>query len=275
MPHQGSFAGFTLASSAGRSFGGPWVLRALARLGAIAPLADPADPFPPLVHALPNLAHIASRTWEDPDLLSVVPPDPGMPLHAPAKPPGHAHSYPIITRDCAGNMVCGTISIQSEPWADGIFVDGLPLTAAGKVSFSIEPGARRLSPFCQHIAFANGAPALAVTTIANSVAEASYQLLAILLTERCTLEDAVTRPRFGTAPPASSSAGLSADFGRIWIDPRFDRGQRRDLRRASGRQPVRTAVDTGLGAVLRVTEAGAEGQLLPVPYIKTPFDLPA
>ena len=282
-PWSASYHGHPIHSCSGRSFGGVWVLLALQVLQA-------AGPMPDAPTELADLVAIARRVWAEGDLFdpAALETRPAMEqllggdhaqmllaqsLTAPVVPKTASgpHSYQIITRDRDGNIANGTTTLQSDPWADGLFVQGVPLTSAGRLPFGTSPGQRRISPFSLHIVRQGQQPWLTVGTISNSVVEAAFQVLVNLIDHGGALEDAVTRPRFGTFPPVAKAASVMADVTRNWVDPRVTRDTLRVLR-ARGIKPVqRRPVDTGLGAVLRIEDGVAEGMVLPLPYLADPF----
>ena len=286
-PWSASYRGHLIHSCAGRSFGGIWVLLALQVLEAAGPRPARRSGQDPA--ALADLISIARQVWAEGDLFdpAVLGARPVMEAlltrsHATAlleqatgMPPPKAaagpHSYQVIVLDRDGNIANGTTTVQSDPWADGLFVQGVPLTAAGRIPFGTAPGERRISPFSLHIARLGERPWLALGTISNSVVEASFQLLANLIDHGMTLEEAVSLPRFGTFPPMARSGVALPDVSRNWVDPRFARPTLRALKARGVKLSRRRPVDTGLGAVLRIEGNMAEGLVLPIPYLADPF----
>src|SRR5262249_4224411 len=65
----------------------------------------------------------------------------------PPKPEGRrgSHSYQVVVADGQGNVISGTHTINAEPWGEGIFVQGVPLTSGGMIPWQTNPGERRLS----------------------------------------------------------------------------------------------------------------------------------
>jgi len=127
-----------------------------------------------------------------------------------------AHSYHIIVADKEGNVANGTTTIEADPWGEGLFVDGIPLTTAGNIPFSTAPGQRRISPFSIHFAFRNEQLTFALGGISNSVVEAAFQFLVNLIDYRLPPESVVDAPRFGTFPGTKK-----VNVTKNWLDPRI------------------------------------------------------
>lgn len=287
-PWLATYRGHSIHSGSGRSFGGLWVLLALQVLEAMGP--KPGRHYSKHPAGFADLVAIARQVWAEDALFDWAALErrsatdgllarghadallaQAMGAATPAKAVSGPHSYQIVVRDRDGNIANGTTTAQSYAWADGLFVQGVPLTAAGKIPFGTAPGERRMSPFSLHIARRDTQPWLAVGTIANSAVEASFQVLVNLIDHGLSLEEAVTLPRFGTFPPMAEGEAAMADVARNWVDPRATRGALRALKQR-GVDPVRRRpVDTGLGAVLRIEDNVAEGLVLPLPYLADPF----
>jgi gamma-glutamyltranspeptidase / glutathione hydrolase len=272
-----------LYSCSGRCYGGPWAFLALKTLEHRSLAGTPhysAD-----AALLELLVRIARRVWSegwllDPnaledrrlvrsrltraytdqlwrDVLGETDPD----AIAAA-----AHSYHIIAADRWGNVASGTTTIQSDPWGEGMFVEGIPLSSAGSIPWSTAPGERRLSPFSMHFAFRDKRPRFAVGGISNSVVEASFQLLINLIDYELPVEAAATMPRFGTFP-----AKRKLDASKNWLDPRVGSAIVKEL---EGRLKFESkgVVDTGSGGILALAPNGElSGMPVPIPYITEPF----
>lgn len=291
VPWTATFRNVTLHSCSGRTYGGLWTLLALKALEHAATqenlhYTQDAD-------ALERLIRIAREVWserfifediveEDPTTVQsrltgdyaatiwerVVKQNPALAL-----PRGGTHSFHIIATDDDGNIASGTTTAQSDPWGDGIFVEGLLLTTAGRLPFSTGPGRRRLSPFSVHLALLKGQPLFSVGAISNSVAEAAFQLIVNLIDYRLPLHTVVQSPRFGTFPP---NRRQMPRLDRNWIDPRIDRKIVRTLRKRGIKLHSRGLVDTGLGTVLSFYDGQtSEGGTLPIPYTAQPFSVPS
>ena len=277
-PHVGDFRGCRVESSSGRSYGGLWVQLALATLDRSG--IDDAG-------SIAQRMAIARGTWREPRLFDPAVLDDrsasrwraadGAPavieglVDGEGRAAAAAHSYPIIVRDGDGTIVNGTTTAQSEPWGDGLFVQGVSLTASGRIAFGVAPGERRLSPFSQHLVHGDDGPRLVVGTISNSAVEAAFQLLATLVGTDADLGAAVALPRFGTFPPKRRSLRPKPDLSRMWLDPRVGREERDAIAARRLRVSQRDPVDTGLGAVMRIGPGRIEGATLPLPYLDDPF----
>lgn len=287
VPWTATFRDITLHTCSGRAFGGLWTLLALKTLEH----ADiPAQPhYSQDADALEQMIRIAREVWSEHFLFDDTVEDPDsvqarltadhtaaiwqrVVAQRPAVAAARAgtHSFHIITTDDDGNIASGTTTAQSEPWGDGLFVDGLPLTTSGRFPFSTGPERRRLSPFSMHLAMRDGRPLFSVGAISNSVAEAAFQVIVNLVDYRMPVDAAVRAPRFGTFPPDSRQRPR---LDRNWIDPSIDRKIVRTLRKRQIRLLRTGTIDTGLGAVLEINDDGLSvGGTLPIPYVAQPFD---
>ncbi|MEA2987666.1 MAG: gamma-glutamyltranspeptidase / glutathione hydrolase [Alphaproteobacteria bacterium] len=291
VPWTTTFRDVTLHSCSGRSYGGLWTLLALKTLEHAA--ASERPHYAEDARALERMIRIAREVWSEQFLFEdVVEKDPAAVQSrltseytatiwdrvikqspALASPPGGTHSFHIITTDADGNIASGTTTAQSEPWGDGIFVEGLPLTTAGRLPFSAGLARRRLSPLSIHLALRGGRPLFSLGAISNSVAEAAFQIIVNLIDHRLPVREALEAPRFGTFPP---DARQMPRLDRNWLDPRIDRKIVRALRRRGLKVQRRGMVDTGLGAVQRFHDGEtSEGGLVPIPYLAQPFCTPA
>ncbi len=291
QPWTATYRGYTLSSGSGRSFGGLWVLLALKTLEHM--------PIPPDCHysedpaLLETLLRIAREMWAEEWLFDVRVLDDRALVESrltdeytrqiweriaaqsfteSTQQPG-SHSYHITVADRDGNVVSGTTTIESDPWGEGFFVQGIPLSTAGAIPFHTAPGQRRLCPFSIHFVFQDGRLQFAVGSFSNSIVEASFQFLVNLIDYRLPVESAVSVPRFGTRPV---SYDLPLDPGRNWLDPRISRRIVRSLKKRGLRVRRDGSVDTGLGVLLDATRPDTLcGIAAPVPYIADPFSAEA
>lgn len=289
-PWTTTYRDYSLHSSSGRSYGGLWTLLALKTLERTALLEErhychDAD-------ALELMIRIARQVWSEPDLLDYrALDDPETikslltPEHANSiwervrdKVPPHimgskgSHSYQIIVTDGEGNIASGTTTIESEPWAEGLFVEGVALPSSGMIPWNTEPGTRRLSPFSIHFAFRDGLPRFVVGSISNSVVETSFQLLVNLIDYRMSARGAVSAPRFGTFPYRGTAKRPSLRLDTNWLDPRVERSVVKALKERGIKVEQQGIIDTGLGAVTRILPDGTyDGVTAPVPYLSNPF----
>jgi gamma-glutamyltranspeptidase / glutathione hydrolase len=190
------------------------------------------------------------------------------------QPQKGSHSYQIITADEAGNIVAGTHTINAEPWGDGIFVQGVPLTNGGIIPWQTQPGQRRLGGFTNFFVLAGGRLQYAGGSISNSLVEASFQFVVNLVDHGLSVEQAVSVPRFGTFPVGAPNSGQILLVDMNWLDPRIDRGIVRQLAARGLKLSQGGIVDTGLGAVLDARESRLAGAVAPVPYVPAAFDSP-
>jgi gamma-glutamyltranspeptidase len=288
-PWTTSYRGLTVHACSGRSYGGLWTLLALKTLENI--MLPQYPHYSADAELLTLMIRIAREVWSEQFIFEdVVENDPAEVQRrltadharqiwrriiekAPAANPDArgSHSYHIITTDSDGNVASGTTTIEAEPWGDGIFVEGLPLTTAGRVPLSTAPGRRRMSPFAMLLLTHEGRPRFSVGGISNSVGEAAFQLVVNLVDYGLPPGEAVSLPRFGTFPAVMSGDLLLGRSERNWLDPRIERRIVRKLRANGIKVKQGGTVDTGLGAVLAIHPDGTEGVTVPLPYIANPF----
>ncbi len=166
----------------------------------------------------------------------------------PRGPAGH-HSYHLIVVDKLGNAVAGTHTIASDPWGDGLFVEGVPLTNAGTATeFATAPGERRLSGLCAHLGLQRGQVSPAAGTFHASLLEAGLQFVVNAIAHRLSPAEATGRPRFGMM--AWTDDESETDPTRPWLDPAYDPAIVTTLH-GRGLEFVQTGeIDTGHGVVL-------------------------
>jgi gamma-glutamyltranspeptidase/glutathione hydrolase len=290
VPWAATFRDLTLHACSGRTYGGLWAMLALKTLER-ASVPDGVH-YSKDADALERVIRIAREVWSEQLIFEDVVEQDAAAVqnlltkeHAGeiwqrvvAQRPARAvarratHSFHIITTDAEGNIASGTTTAQSEPWAEGLFVDGLLLTASGRIPFGTVPGRRRLSSFSMHLAMLDGRPVLSVGGISNSAAEAAFQLI-VNIADGMPLDRAVRAPRVGTFPLDVSQRPR---LDRNWIDPRIDPSIARTLRRRGLRLTSAGAIDTGLGAVLSLEDEGTSvGATVPLPYLTQPFSTSA
>lgn len=292
QPWTTTYRNQTIYASSGTTYGGLWVLLALKTLEH-----DPEfsrQPYWSDVDGLETMLRVARQVWSEKFLLdyqalqdrtlveSKLTREHGAEIwkrvqsRARATPMGigGSHSYHLITLDKAGNIVSGTTTIESQPWGDGIFVRGVPLTTAGGLAWNTRPGQRRLSPLSMHFVFEGGKPRIAIGCISDSVVEASFQLLVNLLDYHLTPCEAATIPRFGSfSQTRLNTLGLRLDRNRL--DSRVTREVVKGLKKRNIRVTQKPSIDTGLGAILVLQESGTvEGITVPLPNIAKPFEAP-
>ncbi len=243
-PWETTYRGYRIYSCSGRSFGGLWGLLALktvehtdlVRLGHFSTSADALDvmvrsareldttkePWLYDYRQLDNGSLIQSRlTGKYTDQIwSRVSAKP-RPRRVGAQP--GSHSYHIVVVDQEGNAVSGTNTHESVVWGNGVFVEGIPLTSAGRIyGWGTRPGERQLSPFSIHMAFKDGDLRIASGTFSSSILEASFQFLVNVIDYRLSARDAVSFPRFGTYlyDPFDVPPTKKLDTSVNWLDPR-------------------------------------------------------
>ena len=293
-PWKAIYRGYEIHASSARSYGGPWVLTALKTLEHTTPTAE--SHYSGSAAGLELMVRTAREVWSEPWLFDFRQLDDralvqsrlaadyteriwrrvdGRVSSQPQKQSG-SHSYQVIVIDREGNMVNGTHTHMSDLWGTGIFIEGIPLNAAGMIPWSTRPGERRLSPFSIHLAFRDGKLRLATGAISSSFVEAEFQFLINLIDYGLPVKEAVSLPRFGTFPISSKKSNpYGLDWSRNWLDPRVDARIVKILKRRGLQFEQRGIVDTGLGAVATITPDGLiEATVAPAPYVSAPFEVP-
>jgi gamma-glutamyltranspeptidase/glutathione hydrolase len=290
VPWTTTYRGCTIHSSSGQSYGGLWVLLALKTLEHTTLPATPR--YWEDADTLEQMIRISRQVWSEPDIFDhhllgdseIIQPlltaDYARSIWERVRSKSASnfmgvagsHSYHIIVTDDEGNIANGTTTIQSDPWAQGIFVQGIPLTSGGGIPWRTEPGKRRLSPLSIHLVFQDGRPRFAVGSFSNSVVEASFQFLVKLIDYQMPALDVVSTPRFGTFPNRGNLLKLSLKLDRNWLDPRVESEIVKTLKARGIKVEHKGPVDTGLGVVVCIEPGGEiEGSIAPIPYLSNPF----
>lgn len=177
-----------------------------------------------------------------------------------------SHSFHVIVVDQEGNAVTGTNTILGEIWGEGLFVQGVPLTAAGKLTAYIPgPGERMVSPLSMHIALRDGQLFLAAGAFNYSLLEAELQFLLHVLDDGLDADEAISKPRFGSFPFDVTIPGSTPDATMNWIDANFPNNTRTELESRGLRF---TVGDTGLGGiVLRELDGTVSGATVDDPNL--------
>lgn len=174
------------------------------------------------------------------------------------------HSYQISIVDKEGNAITGTNSIQSIlPWGEGIFVDGIPLSASGKIThFATNPGERELSALSMHIGIKNKKVSFASGAFASSLIPAEFQFLVNIIDYNLPVKKVISLPRFGTM---SFNVENERYLERgIWLDKQIKKSIIKVLNERSFKFNQEGWVDTGLGSVILVKPNGSvEGSITP------------
>ncbi len=104
---------------------------------------------------------------------------------------------------------------------------------------------------------------MASGTFNYSLVEAEAQLLLAVLGDDLNAQEAVLRPRFGTAPYDFKAPNSPADWSKNWIDPAFPKDVKTRLEQ---RGLSFVPGDTGIGSViLRNSDGTLEGAVSPYP----------
>jgi gamma-glutamyltranspeptidase/glutathione hydrolase len=291
-PWKITYRGSELYSSSARNYGGLWANLALLALENTE--LEPLGHYSVSADALETVVRTAREVWGetwiiDPKKLddrsfveAKLTRDYGRQiwgrvkakLVAPVSARRGSHSYHIIVADAQGNVVTGTNTIQSLPWGDGIFVEGIPLNQGGLLPSASEPGERRLNGLSMHIVMRDGQFRFATGAITNSLVEANYQFLLNLIDYRLPPDKAVSLPRFGTFPHDFEG---NVDWSSNWLDPEIPASvvrevEKRGLKFKRDGPLICTGLDTGLGAVLAALPGGrVEGAVAPWPGLTAPL----
>ena len=167
-----------------------------------------------------------------------------------------SHSYQVVVIDKDGNAITGTNTIESMPWAQGIFVDGVALTGARALKYySTRPGDRRLSPFAMeigvkkdHVEFASGA-------FSSSLIAAAFEFVVNIVDYNLSAREVTSLPRFGEDAWNLNMSAYKYSGG-LWLDPRVDKNIVKTLSDHNMKVIQSGIVDTGLGSVAIVGKDG-------------------
>lgn len=275
-PWWGSYRGHKVYSSSGRQYGGPWVLMALKTLEHTT-LANRVH-YTRSAEGLSLVVRTARGVWAEPWLFDYRVLDDhqlvqsriqssyadriwdrvATKVEPTVRRKTGTHSYHVIVVDRHGNAVSGTHTHQSEPWGEGLFVEGIPLTSAGRIQpWYTQPGERRLSPLSIHLTFHAGRVRFLTGAISNSVVEAEFQNLVNLIDYGLAPTRALSMPRFGTFPVADTATHpLGLDLEQNWLDPRIGPELVARLRDQGLKFQQLGVVDTGLGVVAAIDPRG-------------------
>jgi gamma-glutamyltranspeptidase / glutathione hydrolase len=302
-PWKITYRDYTILSSSGRSYGGPWSLMVMKTLehANLSSMPHPSTS----AETLEMMIRAAREVWTTPwlfDCLAISGSNPVCTLDRASEVQSHldrdggqiwsrvaarmpsvakyqtrSHSYHVIATDRQGNVVCGTHTIEGSAWGDALFVDGVPLTNAGIIAWGTRAGERRLSPLTMHFAFRDGRIAFAQGAISNSVLEASVQFLVNMIDYRLSPGEALSRPRFGTFPPKGDT--FDVDWSTNWLSPDIGEDIVRTLKDRKINVRNTGIVDTGLGTLLSfktgvqnlAEQTVVETVNTPLPYVNDPF----
>lgn len=164
-----------------------------------------------------------------------------------------SHSYHIVIIDREGNAITGTNTIESFPWGNDIFVEGIPLTASGSLPFATKPGQRRKSPLSMQIGFKDDQLKFAVGAFSASLLPAEFQYIVNIVDYDLSANDVVSYPRFGSRAWDFQTGKASTAF---WLDRRVDKAIVKTLADRRMQFTQDGYIDTGLGSVALM---GADG----------------
>jgi gamma-glutamyltranspeptidase len=167
--------------------------------------------------------------------------------------------------DDEGNAITGTNTINSLPWGESVFVDGVPLTnTLSHVGTKTRPGERRLTPMSSHLVFQDGRLRIVSGTFNSSLLEGGFQLLVSTIDFNLTAKQAATLPRFGTFSFDDDKPDSSS--GKMWLDLAVSKEIVDELRkRGLEFEQDSPFVDTGSGAIVILADDGeVDAALLPL-----------
>jgi gamma-glutamyltranspeptidase/glutathione hydrolase len=161
-----------------------------------------------------------------------------------------SHSSHVAVIDTAGNAITGINTINSaQPWGDGLFVDGVALSNAGKATWqNTAPGERRIAAFLQHLGFKEGKLAFAAGTFSASMIPAGFQLLVNLVDYGYPAKRAASLPRFGTFPFDPTSGAV--DTTKNLLDVKVSQTIVSTLAKRGLYFKQEQYADTGLGVIV-------------------------
>lgn len=262
-PRRTSYRGFEVVAPSGRAYGGLWGLVALeilertpsAELASYPGSADGLERMlrvAHIVHGIPSFFDPAFL--DDParveQLLSPASIDAlASRVESQIEARGGSHSYHVIASDAEGNVITGTNTIVGGAFGEGIFVQGVPLTAGGAiVGYRTAPGERRISPFAIHLVLEEGRPVAALGAFGTSMIEVEAQMLVDAIDARLSGAAIAERPHFGTWPVNWDTGHF--DLSANWIDERVSPAIRSELETRGVRVVVDPAADVGFGIAL-------------------------
>jgi len=194
------------------------------------------------------------------DLLQMDAPLPAAGTDAPP-PAGSCH---VTAVDAAGNVATLLHSCMSQPWSNGLFVNGVTIVASGAHFNRVmpEPGERASVYVAPNMVMKNGKPVLASGSPSVSLLQNIVQNTTNMIDFGVPIQESVNRPRFGITGRLAVEDDFRADvrdavrarglplavvpgnflmgsFEGIWIDPTTGRRSARgDKRRCSMAEAV-------------------------------------
>ena len=111
--------------------------------------------------------------------------------------PAHEDSNHITIVDAAGNVATGLHTSGAHPWQNGLFVDGISISAAGYFGATPRPGRRQRSNIAENMFFRDGRPVLACGSPSVGLSENIMQNLVHMFDFGTSIFESVNLPRFG------------------------------------------------------------------------------
>jgi gamma-glutamyltranspeptidase/glutathione hydrolase len=272
-PRRTTYRGFEVLAPAGRAYGGLWALVGLEVLEhtAVAPLGHYATGADALELMIRTVRAIHEEPWffdaaslDDPAAVNkhLSPPYTTAlwdrvhkALAFTPRPAGGSHSFHVIVADRSGNIVTGTNTIVGRAFGEGLFVQGVPLNAAGVLTgYTTAPGERRISPLSVHTVHKDGRPVAAFGAFGTSMIEIELAMLVDALDYRMSGPQIAASPRFGTFPYDWNTGAV--DVTRNWLDPRVPEAVVTTLADRGLLFEVDPYADLGFGVALTI--AGTE-----------------
>jgi gamma-glutamyltranspeptidase len=168
--------------------------------------------------------------------------------------------------DKEGNAITGMHTIEGKPWADGYFVEGVPLNNAGSLKFEFFrglAGQRKPTGTAMDLVFEKGRLRFATGAFAASTLLADIQFLVNLIDYKVSAKDAVSFPRFGNRLRQQEDQPIKNS-----VSPRIKADVIQALQNRGiyfEKVTYKNGLDTGLGAVAVIHEDGTkEGAFAPL-----------
>lgn len=179
-------------------------------------------------------------------------------LKTPLLPPPAegSHSYQVVVIDKEGNAITGTNTIESMPWAQGIFVEGVVLTGARSLKYyRTKPGERRLSGLSMQFGIKDDKISFMSGAFGSSLIPASFQFIVNIIDYKMSARDAANTPRFGDDAWNLNMLSYKS-LGALWLDPRVGKEIVDALLKRNLKFLQTGVVDTGLGSIAIVQKDG-------------------
>lgn len=294
VPHRMQYRGYDLYGPGGRDWGGLWVGLALRALEHAPPLASLGH-YTKSADALELVTRVIRQVWGELEWLEnpAVLDNPAEvesrssryqgeriwkqvleKLPARVREGRGSHSYHIVVVDKDGNVASGTNTIQSLPWGNGTFVEGVPLNQTGYLTSKSGPGERRTDALTMHFGFRDDKFRFATGAFTGSLLETDLQFVLNLIDYQLPAESAVSLPRIGSFP-YDLTGKFEAEAN--WLDPDISaelaaQVETRGVKFKRNGPLICSGLDTGLGVVVTMSEAGKlTGARAPWPGLTAPW----